>query len=67
MSGSELIVLYHVPLSLQCIYECTDEELKMTMGRKGESTDYLTSYADDLVLCDELEEDLRAMVGCFIF
>ena len=23
-------------------------------------------YADDLVLCDELEEDLRAMVGCFV-
>ena len=21
-------------------------------------------YAEDLVLCDELEEDLRAMVGC---
>ena len=23
-------------------------------------------YADDLVLCGELEEDLRAMVGCFV-
>ena len=23
-------------------------------------------YADDLVLCGESEEDLRAMVGCFI-
>ena len=22
-------------------------------------------YADDLVLCSELEEDLRGMVGCF--
>ena len=22
-------------------------------------------YADNLVLCDELEEGLRAMVGCF--
>ena len=22
-------------------------------------------YADDLVLCGRLEEDLRAMVGCF--
>ena len=22
-------------------------------------------YADDLVLCSELEEDLRVMVGCF--
>ena len=24
------------------------------------------SYADDLVLCGESEEDLRAMVGCFV-
>ena len=23
-------------------------------------------YADDLVLCDESEEDLKAMVGCFV-
>ena len=23
-------------------------------------------YADDLVLCDELEEDLRALVGDFV-
>ena len=23
-------------------------------------------YADDLVLCGELEEDLRTMVGCFV-
>ena len=23
-------------------------------------------YVDDLVLCTELEEDLRVMVGCFV-
>ena len=23
-------------------------------------------YADDLVLCGESEEELRAMVGCFV-
>ena len=33
-------------------------------GRKWKLPDLL--YADDLVLCDELEEDLRRMMGWFI-
>ena len=44
------------------------------MGRRGvrfqeEGTEWRFPsllYADDLVLCDESEEDLRAIVGCFI-
>ena len=45
----------------------------MGMGRKGgrfqvEGKEWRLSgllYANDLVLCDELEEDLRAMMGRF--
>ena len=35
----------------------------MEDGRKGRLPAFL--YADDLVLCGELEENLRAMVGRF--
>ena len=50
------------------------KELKMGMGRRGvslmedEREWRLPSlfYADDLVLCDEWEEDLRMMVGRFV-
>ena len=35
------------------------KELKMRMGRRGEN-------GDDLVLCGELEEDLRVMVEWFV-
>ena len=41
------------------------KEVKMGMGRRGESEDCLL-YANDLVLCGELEEDLRTMVGHFV-
>ena len=34
----------------------------MGMGRRGESGDYLAFY---LVLCGELLEDMKVMVGCF--
>ena len=40
--------------------------IKMRMGRRGESCLPGLLYADDLVLCGELEEDLRAMVGRFV-
>ena len=50
------------------------EEVKMGMGRRGvrlledgrEWTLPGILYADDLVLCGESEEDLRAMVGRFV-
>ena len=42
------------------------KEVKVSMGRMGgrRLPDYL--YADDLVLCDKTEEDLKVMVGCFV-
>ena len=43
------------------------KEVKMRLGRRGENGDYLDLlYADDLVLCGESKEDLRAMVGWFV-
>ena len=39
------------------------KEVKMEMGRRGESGDCLTC---GLFCSDESEEDLRAMVGCFV-
>ena len=50
------------------------KELKMGMGRRGvrfqeEGIEWRLPgllYADDLVLCGDLEEDLRAIVGRFI-
>ena len=46
----------------------------MGMGRRGEAfqeegNEWILPgllYADDLVLCGESEEDLRAMVGSFV-
>ena len=57
--------MYHVPLALQCIYGRSDE------GENGDGEEGREwrlpglLYADDLVLCGESEEDLRAMVGRF--
>ena len=48
--------MYHVPLAVQCIY-----------GKKGKN--WMLSgllYADDLVLCGELEEEPRAMMEQFV-
>ena len=49
-------------------------EVKMGMGRseiseggkRGEILQRGLLYVDDLVMCDESEEDLRAMVECFV-
>ena len=39
----------------------------MGMGEMGESAECVAIlYADDLVLCGESEEDLKAMVGRFV-
>ena len=58
--------MYHVPLALQCIYGSSDgggENGDGEEGREWRLPGLL--YVDDLVLCDELEEVLRAMVGPF--
>ena len=39
-------------------------KVKMGMGRRGESGVYLAS-ADELVLCGESEEEMKALVGRF--
>ena len=59
--------MYHVPLALQCIYGRRDERSEKGGGEEGREwrlPDLL--YADDLVLCNESKEDLRAMVGRFV-
>ena len=65
--------MYHFPLAVQCIYEWSDEGGEDGDGRRGAS--FLEDgrewrlpgllYADDLVLCDESEEELRAKVERF--
>ena len=56
--------MYHVPLALQYIYGRNDEE-----GENGEEGREwglpVLLYPDDLVLCGESKEDLRAIVGRF--
>ena len=42
------------------------KDMKMGMGRRGESGDYLVSCIKVNWLCGELEENLRAMVGWFV-
>ena len=55
--------MYHVLMALQCIYGCSDERGENGDGEEGRLPGLL--YADDLVLCGESAEDLRAMVGGF--
>ena len=45
--------MYHVPLAVRFLEFCREWKLSGLL------------YAHDLVLCDELEEDLRAMVEWF--
>ena len=59
--------MYHVPLAFQCVYECSGEGGEDGDGKEGrEWRLHSLLYADDLVLCSESEEDLRAMVGCLV-
>ena len=49
------------------MYGCSDERGENGNGKEGREwrlPGFL--YADDLVLCGESEEDLRAMVGQFV-
>ena len=57
------IGLYHVSLAFQCIYGCSDESGENGDGKEGrEWRLHGLLYADDLGLCGEPEEDLKAMV-----
>ena len=60
--------MYHVSLAVQCIYGL----MKVKMGMGSEVLEDGREWrlpglldADDLVLCGESEEDLRAMMGQF--
>ena len=58
--------MYHVPLAVKCKYGCSNEGCKN--GDKKEGRELKLSgllYADDLVLCNESEDDLRGMVERF--
>ena len=57
--------MYHVPSALQCIYGRSDEGGENgEEGREWRLPGLLC--ADDLALCGESEEGLRAMVGRFV-
>ena len=59
--------MYHVPLAVKCIYGCSNEGFKNEDCKEGRELGLPgLLYADDLVLCCESEEDLRAMMGCFV-
>ena len=55
--------MHHVPLAFQCIYGCSDERGENGDGKEGRKWRLPgLLYADDLVQCDELKKNLRAMV-----
>ena len=59
--------MHHVPLTFQCIYVGSDERGENGDGKEEREWRLpVFLYADDIVLCGETEEDLRAMVGWFI-
>ena len=60
--------MYRVPLAVKCIYGCSNEGGKNENWKEGRELGLLgLLYADDLVLCGESEEDLRAMMGSFFW
>ena len=59
--------MFHVPLSVQYIYGCSNEGSENGDGKEGREwrlSGFL--YAGDLVLCGESEENLWVMVGRFV-
>ena len=59
--------MYHVPLPVKCIYGCSSEGDKNEDGKEVRELGLPgLLYPDDLVLCGESEEDLRAMVRSFV-
>ena len=54
-------------MALQCIHGCSGEGGENGDGEEGREWRLPgLLYAEDLVLCGELEEDLRVMVGHFV-
>ena len=59
--------MYHVPLAVKYIHGCSHEGGNNEDGKDGRELGLPgLLYVDDLVLCGELEEDLRVMVGRFV-
>ena len=59
--------MHHVPLAVKCIYRCSNEGGNNEDGKDGRELGLPgLLYVDDLALCGESEEDLRAMVGSFV-
>ena len=57
--------MYHVPLAVN--EGCSNEGGNNKDGKDGRELGLPgLLYIDDLVLCGESEEDLRAMVGSFV-
>ena len=54
------------PWLLNAYMDAVIKEVKMRMERRGEGWLPRLLYADDLVLCGESEEYLKAMVGSFV-
>ena len=60
-------MLYHVPLTFQCVYGYSDERGDNVDGEERRVWSLLgLLYADDLVLCGKLEEDPKVMVVHFV-
>ena len=59
--------MYHVPLSVKCIYGCINEGGNYEDGKERRELGLPgLLYVDDLVLWGESEEDLRPMVGSLV-
>ena len=59
--------MYHVPLTLQHVYGCSDERGKIGDGEEGREWRLPGFfYTNNLVLCGESEEELKVMVGHFV-
>ena len=59
--------MYHVPLAVKCIYGYSNEGSKNEDGKEVRKWGLpRLMYTDDLVLCGESKEDLRAMVESFV-
>ena len=60
--------LYHVPSAFQCVYGCSNERSEGRIGMRFPEEGSVwrllgLMYADDLLLCGEMEEELKVMVG----
>ena len=59
--------MYYISLAFHCTYGCSDERDENGNGEEEKEWKLLgLLYADNLVLCDGLKEDLRAVLGSFV-